>query len=72
MFEDEARAIVETARAGVVAGSDGPEELAAAILTLLRSPQLRKELGENARRAAVERYDWRARSDGLADEVLGR
>ncbi len=68
----ETRTIIETARAGIVTRSDGPDELAAAILTLLRSPQLREELGTNARRAAVERYDWRVLSDGLADEVLGR
>ena len=67
----ETRAIVEGAQAGIVATSDGPDELATAILTLLRSSELRRELGENARRAAVERYDWRILSGQLADAVLG-
>jgi len=32
---------------------------------------LRRELGENARRCAVEQYDWRVLSAGLADAILG-
>jgi glycosyltransferase involved in cell wall biosynthesis len=67
----ETRKIVENCRAGLVAASDGPDDLAEAILTLLRSESLRRELGENARRCAVERYDWRVLSAGLADAILG-
>ncbi|MGH2462318.1 MAG: glycosyltransferase family 4 protein [Candidatus Limnocylindria bacterium] len=67
----ETRKIVEACRSGVVAASDGPDDLAEAILTLLRSEPLRAELGANARRCAVERYDWRVLSADLADAVLG-
>jgi glycosyltransferase involved in cell wall biosynthesis len=54
-----------------VAASDDVDDLAAAIATLLGSGALRAELGANARRAAVERYDWRVLSAGLADAILG-
>jgi glycosyltransferase involved in cell wall biosynthesis len=66
----ETRKIVEACRSGLVAASDSPDDLAEAILKLLRSESLRRELGENARRCAVERYDWRVLSAGLADAIL--
>lgn len=67
----ETQKIVEECRSGVVAASDSPDDLAEAILQLLRSEPLRIELGANARRCAVERYDWRVLSAGLADAILG-
>lgn len=66
----ETRRIVDECRAGVVAASDGPDDLAEAIGALLRSDALRRELGVNARRCAVERYDWRVLSADLADAIL--
>lgn len=67
----ETRRIVEAEQAGIVAASDSVEDLAEAIWTLLRDEPRRRTLGENARRAAVERYDWRVLSADLADAVLG-
>jgi glycosyltransferase involved in cell wall biosynthesis len=67
----ETRKIVEACRSGLVAASDSPDDLAEAILKLLRSESLRRELGGNARRCAVEQYDWRVLSAGLADAILG-
>jgi glycosyltransferase involved in cell wall biosynthesis len=67
----ETRRIVEDARAGLVAASDAEDDLAAAIATLLASATQRAELGANARRAAVECYDWRVLSTALANAVLG-
>ncbi|HJT64043.1 MAG TPA: glycosyltransferase [Candidatus Limnocylindria bacterium] len=67
----ETRRIVEAAQAGIVAASDSVEDLAEAIWTLLRDEPRRRTLGENARRAAVERYDWRVLSAALADAMLG-
>ena len=67
----ETRRIVEACDAGVVARGDTADDLADAILTLLRSEPLRRRLGANARRCAVERYDWRLLSAQLADAILG-
>ena len=67
----ETRRIVERENAGVVAASDRVEDLAEAIWHLLRDEAVRHELGDNARRAAVERYDWRILSGALADAILG-
>jgi glycosyltransferase involved in cell wall biosynthesis len=67
----ETRKIVQECGSGVVAASDSPDDLAEAILQLLRSESLRTEMGVNARRCAVERYDWRVLSAGLADTILG-
>ena len=70
-IREASRRIVEACQSGVVAASDDPDDVAEAILTLLRSESLRTELGANARRCAVERYDWRVLSAGLADALLG-
>jgi glycosyltransferase involved in cell wall biosynthesis len=66
----ETRAIVESERAGVVTASDAADDLAAAIARLLADEPARRELGDNARRAAVERYDWVVLADRLADVLL--
>jgi glycosyltransferase involved in cell wall biosynthesis len=39
---------------------EGAEAFAGGICSLLEDAALRRRLGENARRAAVERFDWRA------------
>jgi glycosyltransferase involved in cell wall biosynthesis len=67
----ETAAIVNAADAGLVAASDRAEDLAASILTLLGDEPRRRQMGENARRAAVELYDWRALANRLADAILG-
>lgn len=38
--------------------ADAPEAFAAGVADLLRSPQLRRRLGESGRRLVVERYGW--------------
>ncbi len=67
----ETRRIVEEAGAGAVAAGDEVDDLAAAIWELLRDESRRRSQGDNARRTAVERYDWRILSAQLADAVLG-
>jgi len=66
----ETRRIVEREQAGAVATSDRVEDLADAIWQLLQDPARRRALGDNARRAAVERYDWQVLSAALADAIL--
>jgi polysaccharide biosynthesis protein PslH len=40
--------------------ADSPEEFAAAVITLIRDPDLRQRLGHAAREFAESRYDWRS------------
>ncbi len=44
-----------------------PNELAGAILRLVGSPELRRRLGESARRAAVEKYTWQHNARRVLD-----
>lgn len=63
----------ERRRPGLLAGKDDPECFAEAVLTLLRDPDLRRELGANARRVAEEEFDWRqlaAKLEGFYEQVL--
>lgn len=55
----ETAAIVRRYEAGIVAGSDAPEDLATALLTSLTDENMAQRLGANGRRAAVEVFDWR-------------
>jgi glycosyltransferase involved in cell wall biosynthesis len=66
----ETAAIVRAADAGIVAASDRVDDLGSGILTLLRDEPRRRALGENARRAAVDRYDWHVLASALADALL--
>jgi glycosyltransferase involved in cell wall biosynthesis len=66
----EMASIVTGCGAGLVADSDHVDDLAVAIVRLLGDESLRHELGANARRCAVERYDWSVLASQLADAVL--
>ena len=68
----ETRRIVESAKAGMVARGDGPEELADAIAPILEDAHLAARLGAGARAAAERDYDWAVIGRRLADEVLAR
>jgi glycosyltransferase involved in cell wall biosynthesis len=52
--------VVEHGRTGLLVGPNDPDELSAAILSLLRDEGRRKEMGERAARVARERFDLRA------------
>jgi glycosyltransferase involved in cell wall biosynthesis len=65
----EMASVVRGANAGLVAG-DSVDELEASIARLLGDEGERRRLGENARRAAVQDYDWRVISTAVADAVL--
>jgi len=62
--------IVTSCDAGLVARSDHVDDFAAAITRLLLDQSLRHELGANARRCAVEHYDWSVLAGHLADALL--
>jgi glycosyltransferase involved in cell wall biosynthesis len=60
------RRIVEGSNAGLVFASGDPASFASAVLQL-HDPLLRKQLGENGRRAVIERYNWQVESKVLVD-----
>ena len=51
--------IVMEENCGLAVDSNNTEEIRGAILKLRDNPQLCKELGENARRAYEQKYDWK-------------
>lgn len=66
--------LFEEDRIGLLAAEEAGD-FADKILCLLEQPELARELGENARRTAVEKYDWRVLIGKLEDfyvEVLER
>ncbi len=60
--------IVDAARAGISSAAGDPDALRGAITTLLDA-SIRIEMGSNARRLAVEKYD-RTRSVGVLSGYL--
>lgn len=50
--------IVESSTSGILVAPGDHRELASAILKLLRTPELRKKMGENGRKYVVENRSW--------------
>lgn len=66
--------IIEGNDCGIVVEPVNPAALAKAIEYLLRNPELRRRMGENGRRAFLEKYNWKTESKKLLDvysELLG-
>jgi glycosyltransferase involved in cell wall biosynthesis len=61
--------IVEANDAGVVAAGDDAASLATAMAGLLRAPATVERMGNSARRAAENEYDWRTIGARLAAEL---
>jgi glycosyltransferase involved in cell wall biosynthesis len=59
------RRILEESGAGLVVDPGDPQAIAAAIDRLVADPDLRRSMGERARTAATERYNWRAEGERL-------
>jgi glycosyltransferase involved in cell wall biosynthesis len=68
----EVRAVVERHRAGLVTAGERPEDLATTMRRLIEDDALAREIGDRARRAAEEFYDWQVVGDRLASAVLER
>jgi len=49
---------IESQLAGILVTPDSPQELANAIVKLLRAPDLRKEMGENGRKYVLAEQSW--------------
>ena len=58
-----ARDIIEDGNNGLLVAQKSPEELAAAILSLLDTPERWRQLGEAGRRTVEQHYDWRVISE---------
>ncbi len=52
--------IVNETQCGIVVGYDNVEQISQAILTLRDNPELRKKLGDNGRKAFLQKYNWTA------------
>jgi glycosyltransferase involved in cell wall biosynthesis len=59
------RQILEEPGAGLLVDPSDPQAIAAAIDRLVADPALRRAMGERARRAAVEHYNWRTEGERL-------
>ena len=52
------KAIIEDAKCGILVDPTNVEEIAKAIIKLLKDPELAKQMGANGRRAIMEKYNW--------------
>jgi glycosyltransferase involved in cell wall biosynthesis len=64
--------IVVDGESGLVGPADDVDRLAANIVALVESPELRAELGRNARRRAVQHFDMRRVADEMETLVYRR
>jgi glycosyltransferase involved in cell wall biosynthesis len=71
----EIRRVLSETRAGIVVNSAEPESIAAGILELLATAEVRLEYSRKAREAATRRYCWEIQEQellGFYQEALGR
>ncbi len=57
--------VVESSECGMVHTADDPDALAACVLALYKDENARKQMGENARRAVEEKWNWKETSKSL-------
>ena len=65
----EYRKLVETTRCGINCECGNAEDVAAAIVKLAESPELRKEMGEAARQLGKDKFDRRYSYSKIVDAV---
>jgi glycosyltransferase involved in cell wall biosynthesis len=63
--------IITSEHDGLLVPSEDDERLASAIARLMDDPELRRQLGRNARRTAVERFDSRIGAATLYERLFG-
>lgn len=64
---DGTREIIADGKTGLLVPPRNPGKLAEAISTLLDNEKTRQEMGTNARKRAVEKYEWEAMVDKVED-----
>jgi len=57
--------VVESSRCGLLVDPTRPEEIARAMEHLIEHPQEAKQMGENGRRAVLEKFNWEKESQRL-------
>lgn len=68
------REVVEQSHCGLVVDPAKPQEIARAMEYLIEHPDEARQMGENGRRAVLEKYNWEKESErllGIYDAVLG-
>ena len=69
------REVVEGSHCGLIVDPSKPQEIARAMEYLIEHPDEARRMGENGRRAVLEKYNWETESKELLriyDEVLGK
>lgn len=68
------REVVEPAQCGIIVDPAKPEEIARAMAYLVEHPEEARQMGENGRKAVLQKYNWEKESERLLqiyDAVLG-
>ncbi|MBU7043352.1 MAG: glycosyltransferase family 4 protein [Theionarchaea archaeon] len=58
---------LETEKAGILVNPEDPQEVAEAIIMLLRDPQLRKEMGKHGRFYVERNHSWETVAQKVSD-----
>jgi glycosyltransferase involved in cell wall biosynthesis len=70
-----AHEIVKDTECGIIVEYNNTEQIRKAIISLRDNPELRKKLGDNGRKAFLEKYNWTIMEDKLYkiyEDLLGR
>ncbi len=59
--------IIEGNNCGLTTDPRSPQEIAATIEHLLKNPELVEKMGENGRKAILEKYNWESESEKLLE-----
>jgi glycosyltransferase involved in cell wall biosynthesis len=69
------REVVEASRCGLLVDPTRPQEIARAMMHLIEHPDEATQMGDNGRRAVMEKYNWEKESGQLLriyDTLLGK
>jgi glycosyltransferase involved in cell wall biosynthesis len=73
-FAEEVAPIIQEADCGILIDTSNPAEIAEALSRLVNDQKERERLGQNGRRAVIERYNWESEAQKLLQmylELLG-
>jgi len=65
------REIVNGNRCGMVVNPQDPKEIAGAIQYLIEHPEEARKMGENGRKAVIEKYNWKNEGKTLIETYKG-